>query len=253
MTNLKPRGRETLAEQHTPAAIAARLAHRSRPNYLPDAVLGGIDGCVTTFAIVASAVGAGFSGAVAMVLGLANLVADGFSMAVSNYQAVKSQHEQREALQCQEALHIAVVPAGEREEVRQIFRDKGFDGETLERVVATITSERQRWIDTMLAEEHGLPDRPRPARVAAAATFLTFVGVGIVPLLPFIFSAQDIDTTFAVSIALAALMFYGIGLVKGRMLGRSLLVSALDTLLTGGAAAALAYIVGYGARQLTGA
>ena len=78
--------RATLQAQHTPNAIAACLAATKSHSYVGDAVLGAIDGCVTTFAVVSGVVGAHLPQGVALVLGLANLCADGFSMAVSNYQ-----------------------------------------------------------------------------------------------------------------------------------------------------------------------
>jgi hypothetical protein len=53
-----------LEAEHGPEAVRRRLENRHGPGYLGDAVLGGIDGCVTTFAVVAGAVGAGFSGLV---------------------------------------------------------------------------------------------------------------------------------------------------------------------------------------------
>lgn len=67
------------------------FAKRGERKYLPEFVYGGIDGAVTTFAIVAGAVGASLNPAIVLILGFANLFADGFSMAVSNYLSVKSQ------------------------------------------------------------------------------------------------------------------------------------------------------------------
>lgn len=61
--------------------------------YLPDFVFGGIDGLVTTFAIVSGVVGASLSNSVILILGFANLFADGFSMAVSNYLSTKTGEE----------------------------------------------------------------------------------------------------------------------------------------------------------------
>lgn len=61
--------------------------------YLPEFVYGGIDGIVTTFAVIAGAVGASLSPGVILILGFANLFADGFSMAVSNYLSTKSRND----------------------------------------------------------------------------------------------------------------------------------------------------------------
>jgi vacuolar iron transporter family protein len=117
--------RTRMEAEHSPEAVRQRLENRHGPGYLGDAVLGGIDGCVTTFAVVAGAVGAGFSGLVIVVLGYANLLADGFSMAVSNYQGTKSQRQQVEEARRGEERQIEEIPEGEREEVRQIFAAKG--------------------------------------------------------------------------------------------------------------------------------
>jgi hypothetical protein len=113
--------REKLEAEHRPEEVRRRLLEHRGQGYLGDAVLGGIDGCVTTFAVVAGAVGAGFSGLVVVVLGFANLLADGFSMAISNYQGTKSQLERVEEARFSEERQIEEIPAGEREEVRQIF------------------------------------------------------------------------------------------------------------------------------------
>jgi hypothetical protein len=92
---LRSRTRDLEAE-HLPQAIARRLAAHRRHGYVGDAVLGAVDGCVTTFAVVAGAVGGGFAEIVVIVLGFANLLADGFSMAISNYLGTKSEREEVE-------------------------------------------------------------------------------------------------------------------------------------------------------------
>lgn len=62
-------------------------------DYLSEFVYGGIDGAVTTFAVVAGATGARFDTKVLLVLGFANLIADGFSMGVGSYLSTKSEQE----------------------------------------------------------------------------------------------------------------------------------------------------------------
>ncbi len=61
--------------------------------YLPEFVYGGMDGAVTTFAVVAGTVGAALSPTIVIILGFANLFADGFSMAASNYLSTKSERD----------------------------------------------------------------------------------------------------------------------------------------------------------------
>lgn len=138
---------------HSPEEIAKRLEQGPQANYLRDWVFGGIDGAVTTFAIVAGVAGAALSTNVILILGAANLLADGFSMAAGNYSGVKAERDDYNRLREMELRHIAVAPEGEREEVRQIFAAKGFDGEDLERAVDVITSCQERWVKVMLEEE----------------------------------------------------------------------------------------------------
>ncbi len=230
--------------EHHPEAIRARLSRKYRHNYLGDAVLGAIDGCVTTFAVVAGAVGAGFPNLVAAVLGVANLVADGFSMAVSNYQGTKSEQHLLERVRETEEAHIEQIPEGEREEIRQIFIAKGFAGTTLEKIVHGITSDRKLWVDTMIREEWGLQVEGADPLRAALATFVAFLLVGILPLVPFLATVISPDKSFVLSAAITAVAFFGVGFVKGRETDRAPVLSGIETLLTGGAAASLAYFVG---------
>lgn len=245
-------GRNELAAEHRPEAIRERLDADQTHSYVGDAVLGGIDGCVTTFAVVAGAVGADFPGYVVIVLGFANLVADGFSMAVSNYQNAKSRHEEVEEARRTEAHHIDTVPDGERAEVAEIFRRKGFEGEQLDDIVDVITADRTLWIETMLSEELGLQlDGPSPLR-AGLVTFAAFLVVGLFPLLPFLAQGLTPALTFGVSAVITALAFFGVGAAKGWVLGRSALRAGTETLLMGSSAAAIAYGIGYWLHALYG-
>ncbi|MCX8049610.1 MAG: VIT1/CCC1 transporter family protein [Methylohalobius sp.] len=244
--------RTALAAQHQVEAIAARLAGAREHSYLGDAVLGAIDGCVTTFAVVAGAAGASLPASVAIILGLANLIADGFSMAASNYQRAKSERGLLEKARAIEEMHIHLVPEGEREEVRQIFAAKGFSGEELERIVEVITQNHKLWVDTMLTEELGLKLELPKAWMAALATFLGFAVAGLVPLLPYLVPEFPLERIFWTSSLLTGLTFLTIGLLKGHILRHSLLKSGLETLLVGGAAAGLAYAVGVWLRGWVG-
>jgi VIT1/CCC1 family predicted Fe2+/Mn2+ transporter len=238
-----------LHAQHTPEAIASRLAASADHSYLGDAVLGAIDGTVTTFAIVAGATGARLSPGIALVLGLANVLADGFSMAVSNYLRTKADRQVVEHARQVEESHIEHVPHGEREEIRQIFERKGFSGEVLDAAVDVITQDRRRWVDTMLMEELGLRlDPPRPLR-AAVTTFATFLVAGCIPLGPLVAAAAH---PFRWSAVATAATFFAIGVVKARALGAAPVRGGVETLLVGGCAAALAFAVGHLARGLVG-
>lgn len=236
---------ESLKAEHTPEAIRARLASTSGHSFVGDFVLGAVDGTITTFAIVAGVAGAGLGAGIAIVLGLANVVADGFSMAVSNYLKVRSDRQIIERIRAIEESHIATIPEGERAEIREIFANKGFDGDLLEQIVAVITEDRRRWIDTMLVEEWGLQlDSPSPVK-SGFVTFAAFVAAGLIPLSPlFLAGWLAAQKMFAASAMLTAITFFLIGVVRGHLTARNRLRAGVETLLVGGSAAALAYLVG---------
>jgi VIT1/CCC1 family predicted Fe2+/Mn2+ transporter len=84
-------------------------------------------------------------------------------------------------------------------------------------------------------------------------TFLAFCTVGMVPLLPFVLTPQaGSGDLFALSSGLTASAFFGVGMLKGRLLDRPPLRAGLRTLVIGGTAAALAYAVGVLLRDLAG-
>jgi VIT1/CCC1 family predicted Fe2+/Mn2+ transporter len=227
--------------EHSPEAIRARLSAGPRHSYLRDWVYGGIDGAVTTFAVVSGVVGAQLSSAVILILGAANLVADGFSMAAGNYLGTKAEQDELAHIEAIEHRHIDTVPEGEREEVREIFRKKGLEGELLERVIDVITSDRQRWIRTMLSEEYGLPLEVRSPWLAGLSTASAFLLCGLVPLLPFMFGLTN---PFWLACTLTGLVFFAIGSLKSRWSTHTWWRSGLETLGVGSAAAAVAYSIG---------
>lgn len=246
---------ETLAalyQEHTPEGVRARINGKPPLGqlHLRDAVLGGMDGCITTFAIVAGASGASLPGLIVVILGFSNLVADGLSMAIGNYLGVKSEREQLQAARREEQEHIDLIPEGEKEEIRQIFRGKGFDGEQLERIVETVASNRNWWVDVMIREELGLsPVSVKPLH-AALATFFAFVTVGIAPLLPYIlFPFDNASSGFAASCAATALAFVAIGIGRARMTRASIRRCMAETFLAGGVAAGAAYFIGHGLKE----
>lgn len=61
--------------------------------YLGEFVYGGIDGTITTFAVVAGSVGAGLNTNVIVILGFANLLADGFAMSIGAYLSANSERD----------------------------------------------------------------------------------------------------------------------------------------------------------------
>jgi VIT1/CCC1 family predicted Fe2+/Mn2+ transporter len=234
-----------LEHSHTAEAIRARLARDPRISYLRDWIYGGIDGVVTTFAIVAGVVGANLPSRIVLVLGLANLVADGFAMAAGNYSGTQAERDEYDRLLAVERKHIAIVPDGEREEIRQIFGTKGFSGDQLEKIVDVITADESRWAKTMVVEEYGLAPTPRSPLAASLNTFAAFLLCGLVPLVSYLGVGGFVPCVVATGVA-----FFAIGAIKSRWSLTPWWWSGFGTFSIGMSAAALAFCVGYGFRMI---
>ena len=230
-----------LEHGHRPGEIAKRLKEGPRVSYLRDWVYGGIDGTVTTFAVVAGVTGASLSTKALLILGVANLLADGFSMAAANFSGTRAEIEEYEHVRNMEERHVEIAPEGEREEIRQIFQAKGFEGEALDSAVKVITQKRDRWIETMMTEEHGLPPISRSPGRAALMTFLAFILCGSIPLLPFILG---LPATIEASTIMTGMTFFSIGSLRSRWSPAPWWRAGLETFAIGISAAIIAYLVG---------
>jgi VIT1/CCC1 family predicted Fe2+/Mn2+ transporter len=169
-------------------------------------------------------------------------------MAAGNYSATRTEHQELDHVRAIEERHIRQFPEGEIEEVRQILVNKGYVADELDRMTAAITSDHARWIEFMIAEEYGLAQNVRSPMKAAWTTFVSFVLFGAVPLVPFVFG---LPSAFAISLAVTLIVFFVIGSLKSRVLAVSWWRGGLETLVTGGLAAAMAYAVGVFLKNLT--
>ena len=233
-----------LAAAHRPDAVRRRLARGRPPRVARDLVYGAVDGLVTTFAVVAGAAGATLSTRVVVILGLANLGADGFSMAASAFLGIRTERARRRRVRAEERHHVALVPEGEREEVRQLLGRWGLEGEDLEAATEAVTADRERWVDAMMTLEHGFSeDEERPLR-SAVVTFAAFVAVGAVPLLPYLLGGVVPGSALAWSALLTLIGFAGVGVAKGPVTGVGPLRSASGTVAIGCVAAAISFGTG---------
>ncbi|MGQ0794059.1 MAG: VIT1/CCC1 transporter family protein [Deltaproteobacteria bacterium] len=216
-------------------------------DYLGEFVYGGIDGSVTTFAVVAGSTGASLDSSVIIILGFANLLADGFAMSIGGYLSAKSEQQAYDKHRKTELWEIENIPEAEREEIRLIYRDKGFEGEMLEGIVAVITSDKQRWVEVMMKEELGLIDEKRSPLGRGIMTYLSFIAIGIIPLAAYVADfAFDLksERLFLISCVLTSMGFIIIGSLKSHLNKSSRAKGIIETLILGGAAAAVSYFVG---------
>lgn len=174
-------------------------------------------------------------------------------MAVGNYLSTKSKNEYIQKIRRLEEISIENVPDEEIEEVRTIYRDKGFEGAQLEEAVKTITSDKKIWVDTMMKDEFGIIEDSTSPFKSALMTFVSFNIVGFIPLLAYVLSyfiPEIKSNTFTLSIILTSIAFFIVGFVKGKIVEKNGYYSGIETLFIGGVAAVIAYFVGYLLRGL---
>ena len=230
-------------------------SHVAAGQYLGEFVYGAIDGTVTTFAVVAGAAGASLSSGVVIILGFANLLADGFSMACGNFLSERTQRDYIKKERQREEWEIENVREGEVEEIREIFRKKGFKGKDLERAVQVIISDKKVWVDTMMSDELGLLESQKSPLKTAASTYFGFLIIGIIPLLAYLLSyffPFFRNDTFKIAAIMTLVALIIIGVIKRYITKKDLWKSAAETVFVGGAAAIIAYFIGFFLRWLVG-
>lgn len=214
--------------------------------YLREFVYGGIDGAVTTFAVVAGGFGANLDAGILIILGFANLLADGFSMSVGAFLSAKSEQDNFSKHEKIEYWEIENLPEIEREEIADIYRAKGFKGELLEKVVDQICSNKDLWVAEMMKDElNMMRDGKSPFKIGLA-TLISFIIVGFIPLMVYLwdfFFPTDLNIFLWTSI-LTATAFLIVGWLKGFVNQTSAFRSISETVALGLLAAVVAYYVG---------
>lgn len=217
-------------------------------NWLSDFVYGGIDGAVTTFAVVAGVEGASLATSIVLIMGFANLVGDGFSMAMGKYSSDKAQQELYEKIRQTEFKEIKENPEHEIREAREIIESYGLKGQLLEDATRVVTSDPELWVDLMMRNEFNMTKENINPVKGSIATFVSFMVIGFIPLIGYTFrplmNLND-DETFVAASALTLAALFVVGTIKSRFTVRHWFWSGLETLLIGGFAAGIAYGVGY--------
>jgi VIT1/CCC1 family predicted Fe2+/Mn2+ transporter len=246
------------ASAHTPEAIAKAAAEQhggAGSQYIGDMVLGGLDGIITTFAVVSGVAGAELGANVLLIMGMANLLADGFSMATGSFLSLKSEKEYYEKEKSRETWEVENFPKGEKQELLEIYRKQGYSETDAKRLVEIKTRDPHHWVETMMVEELGmLPDDRTPLR-SALATFSAFILAGSIPLLVYLFGwivpvAPTVE--FFVSLGMSGVGLFLLGTAKVVVTHRNPLRSGLEMLIVGSLAAAVAYVVGIVLKGIVG-
>jgi VIT1/CCC1 family predicted Fe2+/Mn2+ transporter len=223
-------------------------------DYFKEVIYGGIDGIVTTFAVVAGFAGAAISNnetiqlsfAIVLLFGLANLFADAASMGLGNFLSVRSEKDLYKVSRDSELIELKNNPNGEYGETVRILQQKGFSETDATTLAGTYRHNEEYWLDFMMQHKHEQPDpRGENEVYTGLATFFSFMVFGAVPLLPFILQEEgDPATAFFYSSVGTFVALVALGVLKWRVIGAKFKASLFEVVAVGGTAAVLAYLVG---------
>lgn len=236
---------------------ASRLAHESgggggEPHrsgggqYIKSFVYGGLDGTITTFAVVAGVAGASLSTSVILILGFANLFADGIAMAFGDFLSTRAEQQYAAGERKREEWELENYPEGEKKELREIYQEKGLNEEDATTLVDILAKHPEVMVDTMMVTELGILEGDDSPVKNAAVTFTSFVVFGFVPLFVFVLmrvTGLEIDA-LPWACGLTAATLFCLGVLKGRFSMVPWWRSGIEMLFLGGLAAVAAYFVG---------
>ena len=220
--------------------------HRHRSE-LGDVILGGQDGLVNVLGVILGVAAATAEARIVLVAGIAAALAESVSMAAVAYTTRRAEQALYKSEAAREERHFERVPALETDEVRALYRKKGFEGALLDQIVATITANKEVWLAVMMTEElHLTPvDGRRGLRAAVVVGVAALVGSAL-PLLPFL--VFNVAASMWLAVGVAALALFAVGAYKNARTIGSWVAGGLEMTAIGLAAAAVGWLVGLALR-----
>lgn len=208
-----------------------------------DIVIGMSDGLTVPFALAAGLSGAVAASNIIITAGFAEIAAGSIAMGLGGFLAAKSDAEHYYSEREREKREVIEIPEEEMEEVATVFRGYGLTDAEITPIVEGLSQRPRAWVDFMMRYELGL-ERPDPRRALTSALTIAgaYIAGGLIPLSPYLLVARA-NTALIISIfvTLAALLVFGF--IKGRFTGARPLRSAMQTMLIGGLAAAVAFAI----------
>ena len=236
-----------MGQGHSKIIEQVRLHDHHDPHHgefrLSDIILGGQDGLVNVLGVILGVAAATSDARIVIAAGLAATFAESISMGAVAYTSTLAEHDLYHSEREREHRHIHLAPDVEIEEIRDIYRKKGFEGETLDKIVDVITSNPEVWVNVMMAEEFQLtvPEKSKAFRSALLVGFSALIG-SLIPLAPFFFF--NITLSIWLAVIIAALTLFIVGVYKARVTVGRPFRSGLEMAIIGTLSALAGYIVG---------
>jgi DNA damage-binding protein 1 len=229
--------------------------HSPSGEWIKNVVYGGLDGIITTFAVVAGSVGAGLSRQVLLILGFSSLVADAFSMGMGDALSTKAEHQYIQKERDREEWEYDNDRDGEEKEMVELYQERGMAEDDARLVITKMAKYKEFFIDVMMMEELGLviPGEDDSPWKDGLVTFLSFIFFGIFPLLSYVIAYSiddDPNRLFGYSCGVTGCMLFTLGVLKSRVCAVSWYASGTEVFVLGSFTAGISYVVGWGVEKL---
>jgi len=236
-----------MANQNIKLIEQVRLHDHHDPHHgefrLAEVILGGQDGLVNVLGVILGVAAATSDARIVIAAGLAATFAESISMGAVAYTSKLAEHDLYHSEREREHRHIHLAPDVEIEEIRDIYSKKGFEGETLDKIVDVITSNPDVWVNVMMSEEFRMspPEKSKAFNSALLVGFSALVG-SLIPLFPFFF--LNVNLSIGLSIVVAALTLFSVGVYKARVTVGRPFRSGMEMAIIGTVSALAGYVVG---------
>lgn len=217
--------------------------HFTASDTVRDIVIGMSDGLTVPFALAAGLSGAIVASNIVVTAGLAEIAAGSIAMGLGGYLAARSDVEHYVSERQREEQEIVEKTEVEKEEVAEILGSYGLNPEQSKTVVAALSQNPKAWVDFMMRFELGL-EEPDPKRALTSALTIAgaYIAGGFIPLAPYIF-IPTASSALIISIVVTLIALTVFGYIKGKFTGAKPLISAFQTVVIGGVAAAVAFAI----------
>jgi vacuolar iron transporter family protein len=223
----------------------------ARPGLLSDFILGSQDGLVNVLGILLGLAAATSDTRIIIIAALAALGAESVSMGAVAYTSTLARRKVYESEVQRELAEMRDVPEIEKEEVRTIFREWGYEGKELEEIVDRVEAKPKAMLDLMMAFELKLaPVSELQPRNSALTVFAATVVGSLIPLIPFLVAGHAIVDAAYSSVIVSGAALFGIGWYEARTTVGSFWRSGLRMLLIGLGAGFAGFLIGHFAAAL---
>jgi len=210
---------------------------------LSEIILGGQDGLVNVAGVILGLAAATDETRIIIAGGLAATFAESISMAAVAYTSRLADRDYYQAELEQESAEIEVDPEAKKFQLVNIFKNWGFSGQLLEKIVDRVSSDKEQWAAISMANIRKL--QPVSSNGLVFDAFLVGISAilgSLVPLAPFFFLPPEI--AIWIGLGLTAIVLYALGAIKARLTVGKPYRSGLQMVVIGIIAALAGFAIG---------